>query len=84
MFTAFAQASALEAVAMKAVAIMQILRLQKPSKSSKAKDHLSCLNKRLLVWNDGGLEELLLEGRAIQLRLGNSKTKTSHREERLA
>ena len=84
LFNAFAQASTLEAVALKAVAVMQILLLQKPSKSSKAKDHLKCLNKRLHLWNDGDLEELLLEGRAIQSHLGNSKTKAPHQEERLA
>jgi len=68
LFNAFAQAFALEVVAIKAV----------------EKDHLKCLNKRLQVWNDGGTEELLLEGRQIQSRLGNSKTRAFHQEERLA
>ena len=76
LFNAFAQTSALEAVALKAVAVMQIFLLQKPSKSSNANDHLKCLNKQLRLWNDGDLEELLLEGRAIQLCLGNSKNKS--------
>ena len=38
----------------------------------------------MLLWNDGDLEEFLLEGRVVQSRLWNSETKASHQEERLA
>ena len=33
---------------------------------------MSCLERRLLLWTDGNLNELLLEGRAIQSRLHTS------------
>ena len=39
---------------------------QKPTRTSKSKDHMSCLEIRMMLWNDGNLNELLLEGRAIQ------------------
>ena len=81
LFNSFAQASALEAVVLKAVTVMQILILQKPSKSSKVKDHIKCLNKRLLLWNDGDLEKLLLKGRAILLHRGISKQKLNRRKD---
>ena len=46
-----------------------ILLLQKPSRSSKPKDHTSHLQRRLHLWNEGDLGELLRECRAIQSHL---------------
>ncbi|EDO42709.1 predicted protein [Nematostella vectensis] len=43
--------------------------LQKPSKTSKSKDHQECLGKRLALWKNGNIEELIREGRTIQRRL---------------
>ncbi len=58
LFRTFAEASALEAVALKAATIMPILLLQKPAKKSTAKDHTKCLQRRLNTWREGDLMEL--------------------------
>ena len=51
---------------MKAIAIAQVLLLQKPSRSSKSKDHAAHLQRRLELWHKGELPSLLEEGRCIQ------------------
>ena len=50
--------------------------LQKPSKTSKSKDHVSCIERRLHLWMDGNLNDLVLEGRAIQQRLNGKQLST--------
>ena len=80
LFKAYATGSALESVALKAATILPILALQKPSRSSKYKAHVTCLERRLPLWLDRNLSELLKEGRTIQSRLPkpplSSKQKT--------
>ena len=49
--------------------ILPALLLQKPSKNSKAKEHLARLEERMQLWSEGHLNELLQEGRKIQQRL---------------
>ena len=71
---AFGSASALESVAIKATIVLPILLLQKPSKVSKTKDHVRCLERRLQHWVNGDLEELTREGRTIQHRLPKGRT----------
>ena len=68
MFRAFADSSALESVAMKVVMVMPALLLQKPHPRSKARDHVVHLERRLQLWLDGRLDELL-KGRTIQRQL---------------
>ena len=55
-------------IAFKATHIMPSL-LQKPSKTSKAKDHLKALERRIDLWSNGNIDELLFEGETIQSRL---------------
>ena len=45
--------------------------LQKPSRISKSRDHIECLERRLMVksWKDGDIQTLLHEGKTIQRRL---------------
>ena len=62
IFQVFASASALESVALMAATVLQILLLQKPHRTSKTKEHITCLEKRLKIWKEGGLGELVLEG----------------------
>ena len=69
LFKAFATSSALESIALKAATLIPILLLQKPAHNSKAKDHTTCLERRLSTWLDGDLNELLREGRTIQQRI---------------
>ena len=69
LFQAFADGSSLEQIALKAAMVMQVLLLQKPSKTSKAKDHANHLQRRLFLWKNGDIHALLLEGRCIQKHL---------------
>ena len=66
---AFGAAYALESIALKAVMVFPVLLLQKPYKTSKAKDHINCLERRLVAWKGGHLNDLLMEGRTLQQRL---------------
>ena len=61
--------SPLKNIAFKAIMIMPSLLLQKPSKESKAKDHVKALDRRMMLWHSGDLIELMNEGIAIQERL---------------
>ena len=54
---------------MKAITLIQTLLLQKPSKKSKTKDHISHLKRRLDLWSSGDIQQLLDEGRCIQARM---------------
>ncbi len=65
LYAAFASASALESVALKAATVLPILSLQKPSKNKENSAYLT----RLSTWKEGNLNDLLLEGRMIQRRL---------------
>ena len=56
-------------IALKAVHVMPALLLQKPSQSSKSKDHHAALERRLKLWEEGKIEELLYKGKTIQGRL---------------
>ena len=55
--------------AMFALHVMPTLLLQKPSKSSKSKDHVITLKQRLEKWKIGEFLQLLREARAFQNRL---------------
>ena len=58
LFRAVGEGSALESVALKAIPVACVL-LQKPSRTSKPKDHTSHLQRCLQLWHDGYLGELL-------------------------
>ena len=45
--------SALARISMKVVHIMPALLLQKPSSSSKSKDHVRALERRMEMWHKG-------------------------------
>ena len=73
LFLAYAEGSALESIALKAAMTMCALLLQKPNRTSKSKDHVACLERRMTLWRAGDLEDLLQEGQTIQHRLSISK-----------
>ena len=78
LYSAYGSASALESVALKATLVLPILLLQKPSRTSKTKHHITHLERRLGWWLNGDLDELVREGRAIQQRLPkNESTKVN-------
>ena len=63
LFLAFATASSLECITLKATIVMPIRLLQKPHRKSKAKDHSGLLENKLRLWKEGNL---IPEGGAIQ------------------
>ena len=46
--------------------VMPSILLQKPSKNSKSKDHVVALERRLLLWENGEIVDLLKEAQTIQ------------------
>ena len=71
LFSAFATASTMEALALKAATLLPLLVLQKPHRASKTRDHVDvvCLQRRLALWAAGDIEALVKEGRVIQKHL---------------
>ena len=69
LLQAYADESSLESIGLKASMVMQVLLLQKPSPRSKAKDHATCLRRRLEMWRNGDIEELYLECKCLQSRM---------------
>ena len=51
---------------------MPALLLQKPHSKSKTRDHISCLTRRLALWEKGDVAELIKEGKLIQSHLQSS------------
>ena len=66
LFDAYAQESSYEAFAIKAAMTMPALLLQKPHSKSKTKEHITCLSRRLTLWENGDIAQLLKEGNLIQ------------------
>eukprot|EP00731_Ephydatia_muelleri_P014864 Em0008g584a len=81
LFQAYSDGSGLESIALKAITVASRLLLQKPFRTSKAKDHTSCLERRLTSWKEGKIDILLLEGRTIQQRLPASDSYTHANED---
>ena len=74
LIDAWIKGSPLKNIALKIVMIMPSLLLQKLSKDSKAKDHVEALEKRLELWTNGHLAELLKESETIQSSLKHADT----------
>ncbi len=75
LFEAFNEQSSIEIYAIKAVMCLAALLLQKPFKKSKARDHIRCLKRRWDLWKEGAIDELVVEGEAIQRYLRADKRK---------
>ena len=58
--------SDLNSVALKAFMVLPTLILQKPSATSKSKEHCAAIERRLKLWRQGDLDLLLKEVRCIQ------------------
>ena len=63
----------LNSIALKVFMTLPALLLQKPSKTSKSKDHSEKLTNRLQLWKMGNFEDLIREGQDIQKRLQKSR-----------
>ena len=83
LFEAYADATTLESVAITAAMVLPSLILQKPHRSSKGKEHVKCIERRMKLWQEGNLDDLLKEGQTIQQRLKHS-TRDKRSEEQLA
>lgn len=53
----------LKNIALKTIHIISSLLLQKPSKSSKAREHFNELEKLIKLWEEGNINGLLAERR---------------------
>ena len=51
LYQVYADGSSLESMSMKACTVAPILLLQKPSRTSKSKDHVNHLQRRLDLWH---------------------------------
>ena len=60
-------------VALKVYIILPALMLQKPSKTSKSREHCKKLEDRLASWKDGRIDELIQECCTIQRRLSSNE-----------
>lgn len=69
LLRSYAERSALEPISLKAAMLMPALLLQKPSLTSKSKDHTRYLDRRLQAWKEGDFEGLVREARVIQKHL---------------
>ena len=69
LFLAYAHSSTLESVALKVAMVLPALLFQKPFHHSTAKDHVKCLERRLVKWHAGHIDDLIHESRTIQRQL---------------
>ena len=65
--------SDLNSVALKAFMVLPTLILQKPSATSKSKEHSEAIERRLALWKQGYINLLLKEVRLFQGKFVNSK-----------
>ena len=73
LFAAYGERSPTECIALKAAAIITPLLLQQPSGKPTYRDNVNHLTRRLLLWDEGNIKELLREGSTIQAQLVISK-----------
>ena len=69
LLNAWTQNTPLRSISLKAIHTMLALLLQKRSKTSKSRDYLDALEKRLQLWERGENKSLVLEAESIQQRL---------------
>ncbi len=73
LYLAWAECSPLESIALKAAAIMVPLLLQQPMGKGNHRANTDHLLRRLALWDDGCIAELLKEGSTIQKQLNVSR-----------
>ena len=83
MFRTYSESSALKPIALKAITVLSVLALQKPSAKPKTKQLSACLECRLALWSKGDVSALCEESRWLQQRLPKN-TACSHGECKLA
>ena len=73
--------SDLETIALKALMIVPGLLLQKTTLNSKSKENSETLKRRLSLWKNGQLDQLVFEEKTIQYRLQNNDRATTNKNE---
>ncbi len=76
----YVSGSHFESVALTMSMIIFPLLLQKPSRSSKCRDHTNYLKKRLDLWRAGEIHTLLKQCTIIQDRMKTTKVDSRHHE----
>ena len=66
LFRSYGEKSALECIALKAAMLCCTLLFQKPHPNAFSRDFISFLQRRLPLWKQGNIENLLLEGCTVQ------------------
>ena len=77
LIKAWTSKSALKNIAWKCFMLMPQLLLQKPSKTSKSKDHSEALKRRLLDWQKGNIMNIFDECTTIQKRIKKNSSANS-------
>ena len=65
-----------QSIALKVVMILPNLLLQKPSATSKSKDHVKSLELRIQMWNEGRIRELWNDSNVIQNKMTSKSQKS--------
>ena len=73
LYDAYGSRSAIESVAFKAAAILAPLLLQQPAGKPTYRENVSHLMRRLKLWEEGNIKDLITEGETIQQQLKKSK-----------
>ena len=73
LFYLYAENSAMECIALKAVFLLPLLLLQKPHRQSKLKEHVKAIEPRLVLWKDVLFKDLLKESNTIQKKFKSNR-----------
>ena len=73
LYEGYGSRSPLECVAFKAAAIMSPLLLQQPAGKPTYRDNVNHLTRRLKLWDEGNIDDLIAEGETIQAQLLKSR-----------
>ena len=76
LFKAYGESTPMESIALKAAMVFPPLLLQRPHHRSTTREHKCCLERRLQLWKEGDLLQLLREGHTIQQHLRSATTKS--------
>ena len=66
LFDQWTNDTTLKSIALKTIHFLPALLLQKPSRKSKARDRLIALERRLKLWDEASINELLDESKEIK------------------
>ena len=77
LYESYGSRSPLESIALKAAAIITPLLLQQPTGKPTYRDNVLHLTRRLKLWDEGKIDELLKEGFTIQAQLVKSEKRST-------